>query len=45
MSQNKVEFAKRIKECIRISRDRIYDPAPVYDKHFITFDQFDNETH
>lgn len=45
MSQNKLEFAKRVKECVRISRDRIYDPSPMDDKHYITFDQFDNDIH
>ncbi|KAG4071892.1 hypothetical protein HA402_006053 [Bradysia odoriphaga] len=45
MSQNKSEFTKRVKECVRISRDRIYDPPTVEDKHYITFDQFDNDVH
>ncbi len=45
MAQNKSEFTKRVKECVRISRDRIYDPPSVEDKHFITFDQFDSDIH
>lgn len=45
MSENKTEFIKRVKECVRISRDRIYDAPPMEDKHYITFDQFDNDIH
>lgn len=45
MSESKSEFTKRVKECVRISRDRIYDPSPCEDKHYITFDQFDNDVH
>lgn len=45
MAQSKSEFTKRIKECVRISRDRIYEPPSTEDKHYITFDRFDNDIH
>lgn len=45
MTQNKLEFLKMVKECVRISKDRIYDPVPTDDKHYITFDRFDNDIH
>lgn len=39
------EFEEKIKECVRISKDKIYDEPPTEDKHYITFSMFDEEIH
>lgn len=43
--QNKVEFSAKVKECIRIGRDQLYDVPTTDDKHYITFERFDKEIH
>lgn len=45
MLQNKVEFLTKVKECIRIVRDQLYDPPSTDDKHYITFERYDKEVH
>lgn len=43
---NKIaEFSDRVKECVRISKDKIYDDPPTDDKHYITFSMFDEDVH
>lgn len=44
-NQKHAEFEAKVKECVRISKDKIYDPAPTEDKHYITFSMFDDEMH
>lgn len=44
-SQKLNEFEEKVKECIRISKDRIYDAPPTDDKHYLTFSMFDEEIH
>lgn len=44
-AQNKAEFMLRVKENVRISRDKIYDPSPTDDTHYIVFERFDNDVH
>lgn len=39
------EFEAKVKECVRISKDKIYDDPPTDDKHYITFSMFDDEIH
>lgn len=39
------EFEDKVKECVRISKDKIYDEPPTEDKHYITFSMFDDEIH
>lgn len=39
------EFEDKVKECVRISKDKIYDEPPTDDKHYITFSMFDDEIH
>lgn len=43
--QKLAEFAEKVKECVRVSKDKIYDEPPTDDKHYITFSMFDEETH
>lgn len=46
LRQNKVsEFVDKVKECVRISKDKIYDDPPTDDKHYIIFSMFDEEIH
>lgn len=44
-NQKFTEFEEKIKECVRISKDKIYDEPPTEDKHYITFSMFDEEVH
>lgn len=44
-NQKFTEFEDKIKECVRISKDKIYDEPPTEDKHYITFSMFDDEVH
>lgn len=44
-TQKLTEFEEKIKECVRISKDKIYDDPPTDDKHYITFSMFDEEIH
>lgn len=44
-NQKLAEFEAKAKECVRISKDKIYDAAPTEDKHYITFSMFDEEAH
>lgn len=39
------EFEEKVKECVRISKDKIFDDPPTDDKHYITFSVFDDEIH
>lgn len=45
LSQNKAEFIAKVKECVTASVERIYDPAPTDDIHYITFEKFDPDVH
>lgn len=46
LQQNKIdEFAGKAKECVRLSKEKIYDEPPTDDKHYITFSVFDDEIH
>lgn len=46
LHQNKItEFVDKVKECVRISKDKIHDEPPTDDKHYITFSLFDEEIH
>lgn len=45
LSQNKAEYISKVKENVRISRDKIYDPQPTNDIHHIVFERFDNNIH
>lgn len=44
-SQKITELEDKVKECVRISKDKIYDDPPTDDKHYITFSMFDEEIH
>lgn len=44
-NQKHTEFETKVKECVRISKDKIYDAPPTEDKHYITFSMFDEELH
>lgn len=44
-SQKLSEFEEKVKECVRISKDKVYDDPPTDDKHYITFSMFDEEIH
>lgn len=44
-SQKLSEFEEKAKECVRISRDKIYEDPPTDDKHYITFSVFEDEIH
>lgn len=44
-NQKLTDFEAKVKECVRISKDKIYDEAPTDDKHYITFSMFDEEMH
>lgn len=44
--ENKMnEFKEKVKECVRISKDKVYDAPPTEDKHYITFNLFDEDVH
>ncbi|PSN40170.1 hypothetical protein C0J52_16355 [Blattella germanica] len=43
--KNKEGFHETVKTCVKISQDQVYDPPPVDDMHYITFEEFDNELH
>lgn len=43
--QKFTEFAEKVKECVRLSKDKIYDEPPTEDRHYITFSMFDEEMH
>lgn len=44
-TDNNAEFMSKVKECVQLSLDKLYDPAPTDDKHYIKFDKYDNELH
>uniref|UniRef100_A0A336M5C7 CSON012388 protein n=1 Tax=Culicoides sonorensis TaxID=179676 RepID=A0A336M5C7_CULSO len=44
-TENNAEFMAKVKECVKLSIDKLYDPAPTEDKHYIKFDKYDNELH
>lgn len=43
--QNRPDYLAKVKECIRVSRDKIYDQPAIDDRHYITFDRFDSNVH
>lgn len=46
LRQNKIdEFVEKVKKCVEISKERIYDESPTDDKHYIKFSVFDDELH
>lgn len=44
-NQKHTEFEEKAKECVRISKDKIYEEPPTEDRHYITFSMFDDEIH
>lgn len=40
-----IEFKEKVKECVRISKDKVYDAPPTDDKHYITFNLYDEDLH
>lgn len=43
--ENREEFESKVKANVQMSLDKLYDPPPTEDKHYITFDKFDEELH
>ncbi|KAK9686786.1 Ubiquitin-conjugating enzyme [Popillia japonica] len=37
---NQLEFKEKVKECVTYTQDHLYDPSPVDDKHYITFEKY-----
>ncbi|KAI4466426.1 sodium/potassium/calcium exchanger [Holotrichia oblita] len=37
---NQLEFKEKVKECVKYTQDHLYDPSPVDDKHYITFEKY-----
>lgn len=44
-NQNRDTFLEKVAANVRLSCDKIYDPPPTDDPHYITFAQFDEELH
>lgn len=42
---NKKLFMEKVRECVVLSIDHIYDDPPTEDKHFITFKPYDPDVH
>lgn len=45
MNNNIDVFAEKAKDCVRLSREKVYDEPPTDDKHYIRFSTFDEEIH
>lgn len=43
--QGRSEFLQRVEDCVRLSQTKVYDPAPVQDRNYIVFEQFDRDVH
>jgi hypothetical protein len=43
--KNQEAFSENVRLCVKTSQERVYDPAPVEDRHYITFEPYDNEVH
>lgn len=39
------EYLERVAESVRLSCEKLYDPPPTEDLHYITFTEFDTEMH
>ena len=42
---NQEAFCENVRLCVKTSQERVYDPAPVEDFHYISFEPYDNEVH
>lgn len=38
-------FKKHVEYCVKISMEKIYDPPPVHDKHYIVFEPYQPDVH
>lgn len=45
LTQNREVFLERVAENVRLSCEKLYDPPPTYDPHYITFTEFNGEIH
>ena len=43
--KNQEAFCENVRLCVKTSQERVYDPAPVEDLHYISFEPYDNEVH
>ncbi|XP_055592216.1 protein crossbronx homolog [Uranotaenia lowii] len=43
--QSRHEFQQKVTDCVRISQNKLYDPAPVQDRNYIVFDRFSEDVH
>ncbi|KAL9704804.1 hypothetical protein quinque_008322 [Culex quinquefasciatus] len=43
--QSRADFLQRVEDCVRLSQAKVYDPAPVQDRNYIVFEQFDGAVH
>ena len=43
--KNEEAFCENVRLCVKTSQEHVYDPAPVEDLHYISFEPYDNEVH
>ena len=44
-AHNQVEFIARVRDCVAISKERIFDSPTTEDSHYICFEKFDSKVH
>lgn len=45
MRQNRANLITKVKNCVTLSIERIYDQPPTDDPHYIAFEQFNDVLH
>ncbi|XP_075167117.1 ubiquitin E2 variant domain-containing protein pendolino [Haematobia irritans] len=45
LAQNRQEYISKVKECITINKEHLYDEPPTDDPHYITFEQYSEDVH
>ncbi|XP_069677826.1 AKT-interacting protein isoform X2 [Periplaneta americana] len=43
--KNQEGFIENVQSCVKSSQERVYDPPPTDDQHYISFEPYDNEVH
>ena len=43
--KNQDAFRENVRTCVKLSQEQVYEPAPVDDINYITFDKYDNDLH
>lgn len=45
LTQNRAEFIAKVKACVSLSQERLYEEPPTEDPHYLCFEPFSSDVH